>query len=99
VDPGLKTTHGTPAFCYYADSFEWVLPYTDGETALRYFHNKNPDYIFLDSGFSSLAPYYDEWLRNGIPDPSANLIYQKEFPGGRRVVIYRSNHKTEKAAG
>lgn len=98
ADPGLKATYGTPAFCYYADSFEWILPYSDGETALRYFHRKNPDYIFLDSGFSILAPYYDDWLRNGIPDSSASLIYQKEFPGGRKVVIYRWNHATEKPA-
>jgi 4-amino-4-deoxy-L-arabinose transferase-like glycosyltransferase len=96
VAPGLKATYGTPVFCYYADSFEWIWPYTDSETALRYLHVKNPDYIFLDSGYSGYTPYYDDWLDAGIPDRAASVIYQKEFPSGRKVLIYRWNHGPEK---
>jgi hypothetical protein len=96
-DPGLKTTYGTGVFCYYADSFEWIWPYTDAQTALRYFHAKNPDYIFMDSGSPGNTPYYDDWVKNGIPDGSASVVYQKEFPGGRKLQIYRWNHATQSA--
>ncbi len=96
VAPGIKASYGTPDFCYYADSFEWIWPYTDGETALRYLHIKNPDYIFLDSAYSGYTPYYNDWLNNGIPDGSAKVIYREDFPGGRKVLIYRWNHTVEK---
>jgi hypothetical protein len=90
--PGLKSSYGSDDFCYYASSYEWILPYTDSATALRYFHKKNPDYIFLDSSNLGYTPYYDEWLNKGIPDSAATLIYQKELIGQRKVVIYKWAH-------
>lgn len=95
VAPGLKSAYGTAPFCYYADSFEWIMPYTDSQTALRYFHLKNPDYIYLDSGRSGYTPYYDDWLKNGIPDHSAILIYEKQFGPGSKVRIYRWDHSSQ----
>lgn len=87
--PGVKTAYGTDDFCYYASTYEWILPYTDSATALRFFHLKNPNYIFLDSSLSGYTPYYDDWLKNGVPDSSATLIYQKELPSHLKVAIYR----------
>jgi len=95
--PGLKNTFGSPTFCYYSASYEWIFPYTDSETALRYLHRKNPDYTFLDSANAHYTPYYDAWLTHGIPDPAAVIIYQKDFPGERRLVIYRWDHSPGEA--
>jgi 4-amino-4-deoxy-L-arabinose transferase-like glycosyltransferase len=93
--PGLKKTYGTTVFAHYSFSYECILPFTDSATALRYIRKKNPDYIFLDSANSRWTPYYEDWLSAGIPDPAAVVIYQKDFPGDRRLVIYRWNHSLE----
>lgn len=96
--PGVKYTFGPPVFCYYSASYEQILPYTDGETALRYFHLKDPDFIVLDSSYRAYTPYYDDWLKNGIPDPAAAKIYQRSFPGGRTVSVFRWNRWDENAS-
>jgi hypothetical protein len=90
--PGLKNTYGTTVFAHYSLSYECILPFTDAATALRYIRKKNPDYIFLDSVNSHWTPYYEDWLRSGIPDPAAVVIYRKDLPGNRRLVIYQWDH-------
>jgi 4-amino-4-deoxy-L-arabinose transferase-like glycosyltransferase len=90
--PGLKNTYGDTVFAYYSFSYEWIFPFTDSATALRYIRKKNPDYILLDSADSHWTPYYEDWLSGGIPDPAAVAIYDKDFPGERRLVIYQWDH-------
>ncbi len=90
-DPGPKTTFTNDVFCYYSRSFESIFPYTDGETALRYLHEKHPDYVFLYSD-SVNAPYYSHWVEEGIPDPAAILIYNRVLSDGRKILIYRWDH-------
>lgn len=87
--PGSKNAYGTAVFCYYSFSYEWILPYADSATSIRYIRMKNPDYIFLDSANSQYTPYYKDWLQNGIPDRAAVIIYQKVVSPGRRLVIYQ----------
>lgn len=94
-DPGDKTTFASDVFCYYSRSFESMFPYSDEETALRYLHEKNPNFIELDSTNAN-APYYGQWLEEGIPDPSAVAIYNRTLPGGRRIVIFQWNHEQSK---
>jgi hypothetical protein len=90
-DPGFKTAFTNDVFCYYSRSYESIFPYTDGETALRYLHEKNPDYIFLYSD-SVNAPYYSRWVEEGIPDPSAIPIYERVLADHRKIAIYRWDH-------
>ncbi len=94
-DPGTKTTFEGDVFCYYSRSYDSILPYTDEGTALRYLHEKDPDYIFLYSANADSA-YYSRWVQQGIPDPSAIAIYNRTLSDGRRLVIYRWDHASSR---
>jgi hypothetical protein len=62
---------------FYADGFLNYLPYTDdAELALRYVRWKAPDYIVLRPSEAAQGPYFEEWLRDGIPDSCAVPVHQ-----------------------
>jgi len=75
---------------FYADTSVMPMPWADSSLALRYIAKKNPNYIVLN-GISDLQarPYSEDWLRHGIPDPRAELVYRTGTTPNTEVVIYR----------
>jgi hypothetical protein len=73
---------------YYSGGTFLPMPYADGALALRYVHQKHPDFIVLVGGEPYLAPYLEQWLREGIPDPAAKLIYRATPASPAEVAIY-----------
>jgi 4-amino-4-deoxy-L-arabinose transferase-like glycosyltransferase len=74
---------------YYAQGTLLYFPWSDGERALKYVHEALPDFLVLDSLTTSLAPYLEEWLRNGVPDPCAIPIASFTGGGGEKLVILK----------
>src|SRR5215470_10511010 len=87
--PGPKhvmTRYGPIA--YYSRG-AWVhMPYADASLALQYVHRKRPDFIVLVGDESDFAPYLQHWLREGIPDRAARLIYRSTEGSPAEVAIY-----------
>jgi 4-amino-4-deoxy-L-arabinose transferase-like glycosyltransferase len=74
---------------YYAGADLMFLPYADSELALRYISKRNPDYIILIGRSPGGLPYTGRWFSDGIPSPSARLVYDEARPGSEHIKIYR----------
>jgi len=73
---------------YYAQG-DWLpLPYADSSLALRYIASKRPDFVVATYLSQGEAPYADEWLSTGIPDPRAQLRFEASDASGNRVRVY-----------
>jgi len=98
-DAGLWLGHQEPApkrvmgfdlqVPYYAGADLIFLPYADSELALRYVAKRNPDYIVLIGGSPGGLPYTGRWFSDGVPSPSARLVYDEARPGSEHIKIYR----------
>jgi len=77
----------TATVAFYADVAVIALPWADSSLALRYIAKRDPDYIVL-SGYGS-RPYLVDWLRHGIPDPRAKLVYRSGTTANSELMIYR----------
>ena len=73
---------------YYSGGLSFGMPYADGALALRYVHSKRPDFIVLVREKHYVAPYLEEWLAEGIPDPAAKLIYRVGAASLPDIAIY-----------
>jgi hypothetical protein len=74
---------------YYANGTLIGLPYAQAELTRRYIASKDVDFLVLESRFAQQLPAIGEWLRDGVPDSRARLLYDRTAPSGERVVIYR----------
>ena len=74
---------------YYARADWMPLPYADSSLALQYVESKNPDVLILSYMDEGATPYASTWLKNGIPDAHAHLIFQTGDDSGHPVRIYR----------
>ena len=74
---------------YYAKATLIAFPYGDPATTLRYIAKRNIDFIVLESAEAQVLPTIGEWIAHGIPDPRAQLVYDKASSAGVRVVIYQ----------
>ncbi|MCP2499960.1 MAG: glycosyltransferase family 39 protein [Deltaproteobacteria bacterium] len=91
---GEKTIMGNSyVFVHYSQGTLNYLPYASGPLALEYIRKKHPDFIALYSLDS--APYIEEWMQSGIPDPCAREIKRFQqggkpggFPKPRKIVLY-----------
>ena len=77
---------------YYAKGTLIAFPYGDPDTTLRYLAHKQVDFIVLESAESALVPTIGEWMAHGIPDPHAQVVYDRTTSPGVRVVVYRWQH-------
>jgi 4-amino-4-deoxy-L-arabinose transferase-like glycosyltransferase len=95
IDVGLWIKHqqGAPVrimdrdlnLPFHADAeFVW-FPYCSSETALRFLDVAKVDYVILRRG-NQFAPYYVDWLTNGIPDARAQRVYTSS---SGEIVVYR----------
>lgn len=84
----IMSTNDTITF--YASGTEFEFPYCDSSLALAYIHQKKVDFIALNAlhGLRS-RPYMEEWIKNGIPDPHAQLVFQSGQRPEEKVLIYR----------
>lgn len=82
MDTGLSVT-------YYAGGFWDPLPYAESDVVLRYIHKKSPTFIVLRGKARLSRPYVADWLSNGIPDESAELIYKAGIHPEDQIRIYR----------
>jgi hypothetical protein len=71
-------------------SRHWFFPYCSGDVALGFIKRSRVDYVILRRDFK-FTKYYTDWVENGIPDPSAELL-QPPVVGADRFLIYRFHH-------
>jgi len=74
---------------YYAQGTLIGLPYAASAQALRYIDSKNADFILLDAQYVGHFPAVADWIKNGIPDKRARLIYELGTDPTRKIQIYR----------
>jgi hypothetical protein len=83
----IMNTNDTITF--YVQGLELEFPYCDSPLALAYIRQKNPDFIVLNAlhGVRS-RPYMEDWIKNGIPDRHAQLVYQTGKSLEEKILIY-----------
>lgn len=74
---------------YYSGGLWMGLPYADSDVALAYIRKKQPEFIVLRGRARGARPYLDAWLKWGIPDESAELIYETGTRPDNQIRIYR----------
>ena len=62
------------ALAHYADGEVVYLPYAEETLALRFLHERAPDYVALRTTESAMTPYAPRWLAEGIGDACAQEI-------------------------
>lgn len=68
---------------------QWVaFPYCDGDLALRFLDVAKVDYVIL-RGDEKYAPYYQDWLTNGIPDRRAERVSVTSTWDGSEITVFR----------
>jgi 4-amino-4-deoxy-L-arabinose transferase-like glycosyltransferase len=90
VGPGSKRIACVATIpTYYAKGTVVGLPYAESSQTLRYLDSRNVDFIVLDSHYVSNFPVLSDWIKHGIPDQRAQLIYEAGADVNNRVAIYR----------
>ena len=74
---------------YYAQGTIIGLPYANSSQALRYFELNKVDFIVLDCHYSLVLPEVAQWMKYGIPDSRARLIYKTGADASNGIEIYR----------
>jgi 4-amino-4-deoxy-L-arabinose transferase-like glycosyltransferase len=76
---------------FYARGTLAYLPWATEEShALRYVHARNPHFIVLRTGDSQFAPYIEQWLGHGIPDPCAREVQRlSDAESDEQLITYR----------
>jgi hypothetical protein len=79
---------GATPLAYHANA-RWVaFPYCDSDLALRFLDAEKVDYLVLRQG-ENYAPFYKNWLVNGVPSKKAELVYDVIGPDGNKLLIFR----------
>jgi 4-amino-4-deoxy-L-arabinose transferase-like glycosyltransferase len=73
---------------YYAKATLIGLPYASSAQTLSYFEAKHIDFILLDARSGSSFPETQQWLKEGIKDPRAHLIYDTGRGTSEEIAIY-----------
>jgi hypothetical protein len=94
--PRRKIMGTGTAIPYYSRGDLWYLPYADSSLALRYIKKRNPDYVVLQG---NSRPYLREWIRDGIPDQNAALIYKTGRSIEDALVIYKWRNDSSFSVG
>ena len=75
---------------YYAGGVWSMLPWApNDDAALRYVRKLRPDFIVLDRGYASERPYVIAWMRSGIPNSGARVLYTVAEGGAPAVEVLR----------
>jgi hypothetical protein len=76
----------TLAFHAHADYLP--MPYTDSDTALRYFDKRGVDFIAVWSDNETHTPYLPGWYAGGVPSARARLVHEATDGRGYTLRIY-----------
>ena len=79
VGPSTVAFHANAKYCPF--------PYTDSDTALRYFDKRGVNYLVI-SNEDDATPYLKAWWDYGVPSPAAVLM-RSVVSGGVSYRIYR----------
>jgi len=74
---------------YYAKGTLLCFPFADADSTWEYLERRKVDFVVLESNESNAVPIIGEWIAHGVPDPHAQLVYDRTNSSGDRVVIYR----------
>jgi hypothetical protein len=74
---------------YYAKARSSGLSYAESAQALRYIDSKNPDFIVLDAHYVGHFSEVADWIKYGIQDERAQLIYELGSDPSQKIQIYR----------
>lgn len=66
--------------------FVW-LPYSDGETALRFLRKEGVTHVVVDEAFTETRPYLRDWVEHGVPGGVSVASFDPE--PGRTVGIFK----------
>ena len=97
-DPNKRIMDSGLSVAYYSGGFWAPLPCAEPDVVQRYIQKKSPTFIVLRGRAVPARPYIADWLRNGIPDKSAELIYTAGVQPEDQIKIYRwagRDHDTE----
>jgi hypothetical protein len=64
------------------------MPYTDSDTALRYFDKRGVDFIAVWSDNETHTPYLPGWYAGGVPSARARLVHEATDGRGYTLRIY-----------
>jgi hypothetical protein len=86
-----------PTAAFYSGAATTLFPHAAADVALRYFESKGVDTIVLRSSAIE-EPWVADWIRDGIPDPRAELVTKITKPDGTTYIIYRFHAHDRKAS-
>jgi len=90
VNPGPKRIASLGGvLTYYAHGTKISLPYAESSQTLRYLDLNRVDFVVLDSYYATGLPEVADWIRNGVPDSRAYLVYKTGTDITNTVEIYR----------
>jgi len=88
-EPGEKMiTDSQDMLPFHARAKFLPLPYADSTTALRYLQQHHVRFVALHDADKVSTPFLESWLKDGIPSPGAELIYNQSSPALGRILIY-----------
>jgi hypothetical protein len=76
---------GTPV-AFHAGADYIHFPYASASETIRFLDAAKVDYVVLREG-SVFTEYYAEWLRRGIPEPRAKLVYTS--PSSPAILVFQ----------
>jgi hypothetical protein len=78
---------------FHADADYVHFPSCDAGVAIRYIEKQKVDYVVFRRGFDQ-PRYYKDWLRSGIPDARAQLVYATPEGDPSGILVFRWNQLT-----
>jgi hypothetical protein len=84
---------GLSMLAYHAGAEFVPFPYTDSDTALRYFDKRKVSFIVLTMNALNWSPYASAWWKDGIPSSSAIPIASISVDGVEEYRVYKWNAK------
>jgi 4-amino-4-deoxy-L-arabinose transferase-like glycosyltransferase len=99
--PGEKViTDSQDTLPFHARAQYVPLPYADSATALRYLRSRHVRFVALHDLDTTSTPFLANWVKNGVPAPGAELIYNHSSPALGRILIYElKNEAGDSRAG
>ena len=86
---GKRIACASTVITYYSKATIIGLPDASPNQALSYIGSEHIDFVVLDSWSARDRPEEREWLRNGMPDSRATLVYQIGSNDAAQVEVYR----------
>ena len=89
VPPDRKRVMDASAtIAFHASAAHVPFPEGDSTRALDLIEGAKIDFIVVRSGHVPGAPYIEEWLHGGLPDPRARLVYARR-DGDAQITLYK----------